>query len=208
MAKKRQSVVPAKVQLPLTGLLIVVFGVVLFWRFAPGKESAAIAIVEKGISTLVSFSEIEDLESLIEAVEQNALIGDSKSESGSRLERDPFVKARAFSPGPTQETGEGIESELISEEGGEKVVNRSEFLEEASLTAVITMGNRSVAVLDGQYLRIGNTIAGLTVTEIAEDHIVLKDELGSEVVRLEELWRNANKESGERSTLSLKDGEL
>lgn len=208
MVKKRGSKIPAKAQMPLAGMLIVVFGAVLFWRFAPERDGAAAAVVEKGIAALVSMSDIQNLESLIEALEQNTLVRDNASSDQLSLKRDPFVKARAFSPGMIRREAEELELGDYFDEEMEELVDRDEFLEYAALTAVIMMGNRSVAVLDSKYLRTGDTVAGFTVTKIAADHIVLKDELGSELVRLEEHWRNTSEESGELSTFSMKDGEL
>lgn len=187
---KRGTTIPRSAQLPMAIALIVVFAAVLFWRFAPRAERTVEAVSQSEETSIVSMIQVAELESLINSVEQGSSGRDADSSKWQPLKRDPFMREIAFSPGLPHYTAAGV---LVAGEDGDirrsRAIFRQEFLESAMLSSVFVIGNRSLVILNNQYLHLGDRINGFVVKRIFKDRIILEDSLGLESLRVGDPYR-------------------
>ena len=82
-----------------------------------------------------------------------------------------------------------------------QAIFRQEFLANAMLSSVFVMGNRSVVILNNQYLHLGDKVNGFIIKRIFEDRIILEDPLGLETLWVGELSRGKDEGSAEEANL-------
>lgn len=196
MARKG-STIPRTAQVPMAIALIVVFAGVLFWRFAQKAEPTVEA---SGRLEEISSVQLAELKSLIDRAELGTPSRVMDLSRRQPLKRDPFVRAEVFSPGSHRITAEG--SPVVGEAGdtiSSRAISRQEFLDSAMLSSVFVMGNRSVVILNDQYLHLGDKVGGFVVERIFEDRIVLEDPLGLETLWVGKLSRGEDERPAEEA---------
>lgn len=184
MARPKRSTIPPKVQVPLAGMLIVLFGAILFWP--SGKKREADVEAALLVNTDVSSAQIQraELLSLIEQIEEASITLSDDDTTIDALSRDPFVPTAAIFPSLTGTSLAATRGGLDAPSEGRVV--RKQFLADMTLSAVITMGNQAVAAVGEEYVRVGDELGGFTIREIHNDHIILEDELGTERLQIRE----------------------
>lgn len=193
MARKG-STIPRTAQVPMAIALIVVFTGVLFWRFAPKAEPTVEA---SGRLEEISSVQLAELKSLIDRAELGTPSRVMDLSRRQPLKRDPFVRAEVFSSGlhHVPAAGNPVAGDAISS----RAISRQEFLDSAMLSSVFVMGNRSVVILNDQYLHLGDKVGGFVVERIFEDRIVLEDPLGLETLWVGKLSRGEDERPAEEA---------
>jgi hypothetical protein len=177
-----------KNQWKIAGALVGVFVVLVSYKagiIGPGTDDA-IAMAAK-VSDPVQNRNVDAAE-IITFLESSQLkkisVRDSQSDFVP-VTRDPFYSIENRPPSlgadPSNAHGDEISNQMISTESfGHPRISREETLGGMSVTAIFSTAEWSKAVINGEYLGIGEIIQGFTVVEIGKRHVVIEDHDGKE----------------------------
>ena len=185
MPRPKGGTIPAKAQIPLAGVLIVVFAAILFWPSDKKREKAVEAVLQVSVETPSAKLQRAELLSLIDQLAEDSDADAADTSSHAPLHRDPFAPTSALFPNLAEENFENATRAGV-DELSERGVVRKQFLADIVLSAVFSMGDESVAVIDDNYVRVGDRVGGFTIRSIQGDSIVLEDKLGHVTLQIRE----------------------
>ena len=198
MAKRRKKM-SSKVQWTLASILIVAFVLILAWRFSQlrktepeGIEVAVASVIAPSESSESSLS-VAELRALIEGVKASRVEWDRAAEPPRTVSLDPFhapesllIKSQDELLAGT-EAAEGEEGDLENAAGLEEPgPSRDEILATTVLSGVFRTDTWSAAVINGQYVPVGDVVGGFLVKQVLDYEVILEDEEGQEVIQLSE----------------------
>lgn len=174
MAKSQRSIIPPEKQIPVMIVSAILFAVILWWRFAPQKSVALSPMDLVPVSTAAGDSgtvtELND--ALGEMASLNAA-PPSWPEWRTEVARDPFhwsvVDAVASTPGEPQ-------TESVS--GPQHA--------DLSLRGVLMDARGGLALINGKYVREGDSVEGCLVRSVGETSVTVEDISGIRTLYLPE----------------------
>lgn len=186
--KKQRNLLPPHLQVPVTLFMAVVFVVLLYFRLGPGsKPKAAVPATPAALATTTAPATlITDLST--GAKELRALLAAQPEASTElpALASNPFFPAeavlQALEAAQEGEPESMAEGEVVAQAEAAPVV----VVRAVPALSAVMVGGRSggMAILNGQYLHVGDKIDGYELAAIQEKRVLLRDESGETWVDL------------------------
>ena len=174
--RSKKKGIPSKYQIPAAIGLAVVFGTILIWRFGGSEEDAAAATEIPGAPQRVS---IEGLNAVLSEIETGNIGRSAVLSTSPPLERDPFQRIETIVETATEPSEEKVQEEMEE--------SREDRLMLLRLSGTCIIGSTAMAVINGKYYKPGDEIDGFYVKDIKPSEVVLEDEIGPEVLRIQEV---------------------
>lgn len=175
--KSKKRGIPTKYQIPSAIGLAVVFGAILIWRFGGSDEDATAAPAPE-VTDAPQRVSIEGLKAMLNEIDTGN-IGGSTLLSTPPLERDPFERIETIVEVASEPSAEDLRKQR---EG-----SRQNRLTRLHLSGTCIIGGTAMAVINGEYYRPGDEIDGFSLKEIKPSEVLIEDEIGPEVLRIQEV---------------------
>lgn len=192
--RKQRSLLPEQYQLPATLFMAVVFVVVLYFQFGKKKTAVAAAPVVAGQPAVAGApalalppdAGLAMVTQLNEAMLQlkKAAAAPAPTQAIAPLAGNPFFPAAFELQRIDSEEGESAAAGNAAMQAPEEPEPEpvSELVVEETplpvLTGVLVQGAHKVAILDGDYVHVGERKGDFTVADIQERRVLLKNEDG------------------------------
>ena len=179
MAKTQRSVIPPDKQVPVMIVSAVIFAVILWWRFGPKPADTTSALVPvSGDIAAVDSSSLDELKTLVADLAELEKPGSGWPEWRTEIARDPFHWPRSAG-GDAAEPG----AEAPAGDSG-PVENGATAL---ALSGVVLDERGGMALINGKYVRIGDSVEGCLVRAIGETSVTVEDSSGTRELYLPEV---------------------
>lgn len=170
-----KSFIPPNAQVPVAIVLGVCFAALLWWRFAPDGDKDARKVV---VVSQANYS-LDEVRHLIEEVKRDEYLPATQDANLAKCESDPFLwdALEPLEPVvPLAEAPDTSEQDALDE--------RNDRLAELQLSGTMFIGQKGIAIINGQQFQAGDEIAGFTLNNIDERTAVLVDEYGAEELEI------------------------
>jgi hypothetical protein len=183
----KKSLIPPKFQIPAAVVLGAVFVLNTLWRLgvfagtdAPGVPVTQVAVAEV-ISTPSAAPEVSlgELRSMLAVLDEDDGMQMARAPHAPRLMRNPFVwdlDARATSDPDTRAKRSPGQAERMAE--------RKAFFDTVNFAGTCIIDDSAVAIVDGDFLRTGDTLGGFEIERVRAQELVLRDAIGTEVLTM------------------------
>lgn len=174
MAKSQRSIIPPGKQIPVMIVSAIIFAIILWWRFAPQKSVSVSPLALVPVSTSAGDSgPVTELNAMLIGLASLDEPRANWPEWRAEVARDPF-----HWPGADPETTPepGAEAESVS---GPK---RNEL----SLRGVLMDSRGGLALINGKYVREGDSVEGCLVRSVGETSVMIEDISGIRTLYLPE----------------------
>ncbi len=179
MAKSQRSLIPPDKQVPVMIVSAIIFAIILWWRFGPKPvdSNSALALVPTAIATGDTGS-LEELNSLVGDLAALENPGTSWPEWRTEIGRDPFHWPRAVEGNVAD-----LEAGPPADDSGSEPVGGAKL----TLSGVVLDGRGGMALINGKYVRIGDSVEGCLVRAIGETSVTVEDSSGTRELYLPEV---------------------
>lgn len=179
MAKSQRSLIPPDKQVPVMIVSAIIFAIILWWRFGPkpSDTESALALVPTAIATGDTAS-LDELKALVGDLADLEKPGSGWPEWRTEIGRDPFHWPRTES-GDLAGQGAEASAEVIGS-GGDGATA-------LALSGVVLDGRGGMALINGKYVRIGDSVEGCLVRAIGETSVTVEDSSGTRELYLPEV---------------------
>lgn len=188
MKRTKDGLIPKKYQAPVAIVLSVLFAGVLYWRLAPQASAKAPSPIEAPVAAAAADGaaqvSVDDFKKMLDELKRGETKRAARPTDAPVLARNPFVLNTPSIPeltGPGERTPGSTAGEPEPDSGP----SRSEVLASLKLTGTCIADNVAVAVINGKYVKAGDTIEGFTVKSVSGGQVSLTDASGTDVVALE-----------------------
>jgi hypothetical protein len=179
MAKTQRSLIPPDKQVPVMIVSAIIFAIILWWRFGPKpvETGAALALIPTAVATgdTASLDELKALSGDLAALEKP---GSSWPEWRTEITRDPFHWPRMADGDVVEQGAEAPAGDTSAADDGATAL---------ALSGVILDGRGGMALINGKYVRIGDSVEGCLVRAIGETSVTVEDSSGTRELYLPEV---------------------
>lgn len=179
MARSQRSLIPPDKQVPVMIVSAIIFAIILWWRFGPKPvdPNSGVNLVPSAIAT-GDTGALDELKLLVDDLAALEKPSSNWPAWRTEVERDPFHWSQAAEIEATGATEDG------SGDGGVMERVRAADL---NLSGVILDGRGGMALINGKYVRIGDSVEGCLVRAIGETSVTVEDASGTRELYLPEV---------------------
>jgi len=181
MAKSQRSLIPPDKQVPVMIVSSIIFAVILWWRFGPKPLDPAAAISQAPTAIATGdASSVEELKMLVGELDGLEEHSSSWPEWRTEIERDPFHWPRV-ADGDVAAAVPGVEAPADDRGSGRESATA------LALSGVVLDGRGGMALINGKYVRLGDSVEGCLVRAIGETSVTVEDSSGTRELYLPEV---------------------
>lgn len=174
MAKSQKSFIPPDKQIPVMIVSAIIFAIILWWRFAPQKTVSVSPLALVPVSSAAGDGgPIDELNATLNDLASLDSPAASWPEWRTEVARDPFHWS-------------GIEPAAVPQsESAEEVVAGPQRAD-LSLRGVLMDARGGLALINGKYVRAGDSVEGCLVRSVGETSVTIEDNTGTRTLYLPE----------------------
>lgn len=174
------SIISKKSQAPVAIVLSIMLALILVWRFGGGETAAAVETLPRE-SLNDQRVPMESLKEIVGRIGTEKFTLSKFEMAAPVLARDPFSSITFVRVVEDVDTGRRAEEDAKAA--------RARRLGSLKLSGSIALGDERLALVNGRYVRQGDTLDGFTIKAIEERKLILEDDLGVEVIRFGEVFQ-------------------